>query len=100
MGCACKNSIFNVKGGRKSYSRKTKQKRSSQSKTKKRLFSNKRRSKSGKSMKKIRGGSLNLIGVNPVSDVANLTSKLTGYPYMNSSTLHSTSYSSPNSYVV
>jgi hypothetical protein len=68
-------------------------------KSKKRLFSRKTRSKQSKSMKKMRGG-MNLIGTHPVSDLANLTSKITGYPYVNSSTLFSSPYTPPNTYLV
>jgi hypothetical protein len=99
MGCGCKNSLLN--GGRKTYMRKQKQKRSlQQQKSKRRLFSRKKKTKHGKTIKKMRGGSLNLIGTHPVSDLANITSKLTGYPYINSSNLFSSPYTAPNSYVV
>ena len=103
MGCGCNSFKNKINfGGRKkaSYAKNTK-KRSSQSKRNtKKSISRKRHRKNSQSQKKMRGGSLNLIGTHPVSDLANVTSKITGYPYVNSSTLFSSPYTAPNSYVV
>lgn len=104
MGCGCNSFQNKINfGGRKrasSYSRNTKTRSSQSKRNTKKSFSRKRHRKNGQSKKKMRGGSLNLIGTHPVSDLANVTSKITGYPYVNSSTLFSSPYTAPNSYVV